>query len=85
MLATLITRDWKKSFEKLLGSQPPTLLFEKAQKWKFGKTKKKVEKNTYKVISIHKYKIYNFKGFLGIKSKIQNPKFYVFQVQICTF
>jgi hypothetical protein len=30
--------------------------------------KKKVEINTYKIIDIHKYKIYNFKGFLGIKS-----------------
>jgi hypothetical protein len=27
-----------------------------------------VEKSTYKIIGIHKYKIYNFKGFLGIKS-----------------
>jgi hypothetical protein len=59
----------KTSFEKLLGSQPPTLLYEKAQKWKFGKEKKKkVEKNTFKIIGIHKYKIYNLKGFLGIKS-----------------
>jgi hypothetical protein len=34
------------SFEKLLGSLPPTLLYEKAQKWKFGKTKKKMKKST---------------------------------------
>jgi hypothetical protein len=31
------------------------------------KQKKKVEKNTFKIIGMHKYKI-NFKGFLGIKS-----------------
>jgi hypothetical protein len=31
------------------------------------KQKKKVEKNTFKIIGMHKYKIYNFKGFLGIK------------------
>jgi hypothetical protein len=58
----------KISLEKFPSSPPPILLFGKAQKWKFGKTKKNVEKYTFKIISIQKYIIYNFKGFLGIKS-----------------
>jgi hypothetical protein len=58
----------KINFENLFGSQSPTLFYEMSQKWKFGKTKKKKEKNTYKIIGIYKYKIYNFKDFLGIKS-----------------
>jgi hypothetical protein len=41
----------KTNFKKLLGSQPPTLLYEKAQKWKFGKTKKKSGKNFKKVLT----------------------------------
>ena len=40
MLATLITRIRKTSFKKLLGSQPPSLFFEKAKRGNFGKKKK---------------------------------------------
>ena len=91
----LYTKDVNKS-EWMIAHQdvanyPPKKKKIVQKKVEIWKNKKKIEKNTYKIIGIHKYKIYDFKGSLGIKSikdtlqchstyqlQIQNPMYFKF-------
>jgi hypothetical protein len=68
MLATLIPRDWKQVSRNYLVATLQHYSLKRPKSGNLEKQKKKVEKNTYNILGIHKYKIYNFKGCLGIKS-----------------
>jgi hypothetical protein len=55
MLATLITRDWKQVLRNYLVANLQYYSMKKAKSRNLGGGKK-VEKNAYKIIGIHKYK-----------------------------
>jgi hypothetical protein len=68
VLTTFITKDWKQVLRNYLVANLQYYSIKRPKSGNLENQKKKVEKNTYKIIGSHKYKLYNFKGFLGIKS-----------------
>jgi hypothetical protein len=68
MLVTLITRNWKQVWRNFLVADLQYYSMKRPKIENLEKPKIKVKRNTFEIISIQKYKIHNFKGFLEIKS-----------------